>query len=306
MKAAHPKVSWEKLCDLFDMSRQAYYQYHERATETAFQAEIILKEVKALRKDQRRVGTRKLLLHLKDVLERHSIKMGRDALFDLLRDHKLLVRRRKRKMKTTDSNHPWRRYPNLIKLLKPQKANQLWVSDITYFDTDEGFVYIFLITDAYSHKVVGYCTSLSLEAGAALAALQMALAQLEENQHPFHHSDRGSQYCSNDYVALLKNNQLPVSMTENGDPWENAIAERINGILKNELLPEHVATKEEAIRHIHYFVDVYNKVRLHSSVNNLTPQQAHLKTGELRNLWKIRDSEKSGSTPTYKVQFVER
>lgn len=297
MKAAHPGVSREKLCALFGISRQAYHQHRERASAAALEADIVLQEVRALRKDQRRAGTRKLLVHLQDVLERHGIKMGRDALFNLLREHNLLVRRRRRKAKTTDSSHPWHKYPNLIKSFTPLKANQLWVSDITYLDTDEGFVYLFLITDAYSHKIVGYCVSFNLEAGAALAALQMALAQLEEGQRPIHHSDRGSQYCSNDYTALLNEHKLPISMTENGDPWENAIAERINGILKNDLLPERIATKGEAVAFVHHFVGIYNNVRLHSSVENLTPQQAHRKTGELRNLWKKQGPEKAESVP---------
>jgi putative transposase len=297
MKAAHPRVSRGELCGLFGISRQAYHQYCERATEKAFKTDIVLREVKELRKDQRRVGTRKLLVHLEGVLERHSIKMGRDALFDLLRKHNLLIRRRKRKAKTTDSTHPWRKYPNLIKSFKPNKTNQLWVSDITYVTTEEGFVYLFLITDAYSHKVVGYCPSFTLEAGAALAALRMALAQLKEGEKPIHHSDRGSQYCCIDYVALLNKPRLSISMTENSDPWENAIAERINGILKNDLLPERMVSKKEAIGYIHYYIDIYNNVRLHSSVDNLTPQQAHLKTGELRKLWKKESPEKSEFTP---------
>lgn len=297
MKAAHPGVSREKLCDLFGISRQAYHQHREHASKAAFEADIVLRAVKELRKDQRRVGTRKLLLHLKDVLGRHGIKMGRDALFDLLREHNLLVRRRRCKAKTTDSSHPWRKYPNLVKSFKPLKANQLWVSDITYLDTGEGFVYLFLITDAYSHKIVGYCVSFNLEAGAALAALQMALAQLGEGQRPIHHSDRGSQYCSNGYTALLNDYKLPISMTENGDPWDNAIAERINGILKNDLLPEHIGAKNDAVALVAHFVGIYNNVRLHSSVENLTPQQAHEKNGELRNLWKKQHPEKSEPVP---------
>jgi putative transposase len=297
MKAVYPQVCREKLCRLFGISRQAYYQYCERAAGNAFEATIVLKEVKALRQDQRRVGTRKLLVHLKDVLERHSIKLGRDALFNLLREHGLLIRRRHCKVKTTDSHHPWRRYPNLIKEFTPEKANQLWVGDITYLETGEGFVYLFLITDAYSHKVVGYCPSLTLEAGAAMAALRMALQQLNEGEQPIHHSDRGSQYCSTDYTALLSLHGLSISMTENGDPYENAVAERINGILKNELIPERIATKNDAIGHIHYFVNIYNNVRLHNSVDNLTPQEAHLKNGELRKLWKKRPPVKTGFNP---------
>ncbi|GIV31545.1 MAG: transposase [Saprospiraceae bacterium] len=297
MKATNPKVSWGKLCDLFGISRQAYYQRLNQEIKTAFEAEIVLKEVKELRKDQRRVGTRKLYIHLQDVLRQHGIKMGRDALFDLLREHGLLVRQRKRRIKTTDSNHPWRKYPNLIKSFEPNGANQLWVCDITYLYTDEGFVYLFLITDAYSHKVVGYHTSFNMEATSALAALRMALNQLEEGQTPFHHSDRGSQYCSDIYTALLKKNSLPISMTENGDPWENAVAERINGILKNDLLPEKISTKSEAVDLVHYFVRVYNSIRLHSSVENLTPDEAHERTGELCRLWKKERSEKSESVP---------
>lgn len=297
MKAANPRVGRENLCELFGISRQAYYQYRERAAENAFEAAIVLKEVNALRQDQRRVGTRKLHIHLKDVLERHSIKLGRDALFNLLREHGLLIRRRRCKVRTTDSHHPWRKYPNLIKEFNPAKANQLWVSDITYLETDEGFVYLFLITDAYSHKVVGYCPSLTLEAGAAIAALRMALQQLNEDEQPIHHSDRGSQYCSTDYTALLNLHGLPISMTENGDPYENPVAERINGILKNELIPERIATKIEAIEHIHYFVNIYNNVRLHNSVDNLTPQEAHLKNGELRKLWKKGSPVKTGFNP---------
>lgn len=297
MKAMHPKVSRDKLCDSFGISRQAYYQQSSRQMQAALAAEIVLKEVRELRKDQRRVGARNLHIHLQEVFARHGIKMGRDALFNLLRKHDLLVRRCKRRVKTTDSNHPFLKYPNLIKSFQPQGANQLWVSDITYLYTDEGFVYLFLITDAYSHKVVGYHTSFNMEATSAVAALRMALNQLEEGQRPIHHSDRGSQYCSDIYTTLLNDHGLPISMTENGDPWENPVAERINGILKNDLLPEKISTKGEAVELMYHFVKVYNNVRFHSSVEKLTPQQAHKRTGELLNLWKKKGSKKSESAP---------
>lgn len=296
MKTEHLKVSRGELCDMFGISRQAYYQQRHRKSKAAFEAEIVLNEVIKLRKDQRRIGTRKLYIHLKEVFERHGIKMGRDALFDLLGKHDLLVRRRRRKVKTTDSKHPWRKYPNLIKSYQPRGANQLWVSDITYLDTDEGFVYLFLITDAYSRKVVGYHTSFNMEAASALAALRMALKQLEQGQKPIHHSDRGSQYCSYDYTAVLKENSLPISMTENGDPWDNALAERLNGIVKNDLLPEKICTKSEAVELVRHYIHVYNSVRLHSSVENLTPDQAHERTGPLRRFWQKKNSEKSESS----------
>lgn len=278
---------------MFGISRQAYYQHNERKSRKAFAEEVILKEVKRIRSDQRRVGTRKLHLHLRPILARHGIRIGRDALFDLLRSHDMLVRRRKRRVKTTDSNHSWRKYPNLIKEFEPDGPNQLWVSDITYLDTDEGFVYLFLITDAYSHKIVGYHSSYNMEASSALAALRMAMSQLEAGQRPIHHSDRGSQYCSSMYTAMLHQHGMGISMTENGDPWENAVAERINGILKQELLPEHIETKRQAVASVHYYVNVYNTVRLHSSVENLTPEQAHRRSGPLRKLWKKRSSEKA-------------
>ena len=292
MKTEHPKVSRGNLCDMFGVSRQAYYQHRQRKSKAAFEAEVVLNEVIKLRKDQRRIGTRKLYIHLKEVIERHGIKMGRDALFDLLREHNMLVRRRRRKVKTTDSAHPWRKYPNLTKTYQPNGPNQLWVSDITYLDTDEGFVYLFLIADAYSRKVVGYHTSFNMEAVSALAALRMALKQLDKGQKPIHHSDRGSQYCSYEYTAVLKENSLPISMSENGDPWENALAERLNGILKNDLLPEKISTKCEALELVHHYIKIYNSVRLHSSVENLTPDQAHKRTGPLRRLWQKENSEK--------------
>jgi putative transposase len=286
MKAAHPKISLEVLCGLFGISRQGYHQYRANAVTEAMEETIILNMVREYRKDQRKVGCRKLLLHLTPILAKQGIEIGRDALFDLLRAHSLLVRRRRRKAQTTDSNHPYRKYKNLIKSFKPLKANQLWVSDITYVDTDEGFVYLFLITDDYSHKIVGYHPSLTLEATSAIAALQMALRQISVGEKAIHHSDRGSQYCSGDYVALLNKYELPISMTETSDPCDNPVAERVNGILKNDLMPEKILTKKSAIESIHYFIDIYNRVRLHSTVDMLTPNQAHLKTGHLTNRWK--------------------
>ena len=274
------------LCDLFGISRQAYHQYRGNAMEQAMQETIILNAVRECRTDQRTLGCRKLLLHITPLLARLGIGIGRDALFELLREHCLLVRRRRRKAQTTDSNHPYRKYKNLIKPFTPLKANQLWVSDITYIDTGEGFFHLFLITDAYSHKIVGYCPSLTLEASSAVAALQMALLGLLPGERPIHHSDRGSQYCSATYVALLKRHKLPISMTESSDPCDNAIAERVNGIFKNELMPENIPTKQSGFESTHYFINIYNDVRLHSSVDMLTPNVAHHKTGPLKNHWR--------------------
>lgn len=286
MKATHPRVSVDELCELFGYSRQAWYAHKKHEGQKALQEEIVIQLVKGFRKKQPKVGTRKLLIHLQESLESNGIKMGRDALFDLLGREKLLIRRRKKKVVTTDSDHPYRKYPNLIKDFIPLKANELWVCDITYVETAEGFVYLFLITDAYSHKVVGYQVAESLEARWAKTALQQALAQRTSDQPLFHHSDRGSQYCSYDYVDLLNKHHISISMTENGDPYENAMAERINGIIKNELLPDHIPSKQAARKFIEQAIETYNHVRLHSSVNMLTPAIAHTHTGIINKCWK--------------------
>lgn len=287
MKQRHPSARLAELCGLFGISRQAWHQHHKAAGNTALEAEIVIQEVRFFRKKQPRVGTRKLLHHLSERLILHDIKLGRDKLFELLRGFDMLVRRRRRKTKTTDSNHPYRKYPNLVKELNLLKANELWVSDITYTDTDEGFVYLFLITDAYSHKIVGYALSESLAAAAGLVALRMALRQLPEGHHRLvHHSDRGVQYCAYDYTDVLAANHIRISMTENSDPRENAIAERVNGILKGELLPEQMVSKYQAKRLVEEAITTYNDIRLHSSVDYLTPSQAHLRTGRLTNRWK--------------------
>jgi putative transposase len=214
--------------------------------------------------------------------------MGRDALFDLLAAHHLLVRKKKRKVYTTQSFHWLRKYPNCIKEVVPNKVNEVWVSDITYYRTKKGFVYISFITDAYSRKIVGYHAADTLEAVHTLSALKMAL---KENQHPLngliHHSDRGVQYCSYDYVKLLQDNNIIISMTENGDPLENAIAERINGIMKQEYLEHHmVSTKEEVMGLLINSVRSYNNLRPHMSCNMLPPEFVHQNNLEVERTWK--------------------
>lgn len=288
MKGRHASTSMSVLCGLLGLSRQAYYQQLSGVSRELLEQEIILKEVHAVRKFQPKVGVRKLFLHLEAPLQRHGIQIGRDALFKLLRDNYLLVRRRKRRKNTTDSNHSFKKHPNLIKDFIPMKANELWVSDITYVDTVEGFVYLFLITDAYSHKIVGYTVSDTLEARGAVLALRMALASRKTDHQLIHHSDRGVQYCCHAYIGCLKEEHraISVSMTENGDPYENALAERVNGILKTELLPEFLHSKTEAKTVIDRAIQTYNTLRLHSSVDMLTPLEAHEKTGELKKHWK--------------------
>jgi putative transposase len=306
MKEVRPLNSMDSLCGLFGITRQAYYQYQNREGKQALVDEIVLKIVRDFRQYQPKVGVRKLYLHLVEPLLRHGISIGRDALFDLLRKHNMLVRRRKRRHITTNSNHPYRKYPNLIKEFIPLRANELWVSDITYLETQDGVMYLSLITDAYSHKIVGWHLSQTLETKGPLRALQMALLQ-RTTKHPLiHHSDRGVQYCSHDYTNLLNhpNNQIKISMTETGDPRENPVAERLNGILKNELLPSVLASKQHAQSAIEQSVKTYNQVRLHNSVNDMTPQQAHQQQGLIVNKWKPKNpTSKQSSSFTGKDQI---
>lgn len=291
MKEVYPMQHMEALCGLFGITRQAWYQHQKHEGQQALEHEVVLKIVKEFRLAQPKVGVRKLYLHLVEPLLRHEIKIGRDALFDLLRQQGMLVRRRKRKHITTDSNHPYKKYPNLIKSLIPLRANELWVSDITYIETKEGFLYLSLITDAYSHKIVGWHLSETLETKGPLLALIKALAQRTTKHALIHHSDRGVQYCSHDYTNLLdgSSNTIKISMTENGDPYENALAERVNGILKVEFLPTVLDSKHHAVDLVGQSIKTYNEVRLHSSINFMTPQQAHLKEGLLTKRWKSKN-----------------
>lgn len=289
MRQSHPKESLSVLCALFGVSRQAYYEAKAHETKTSIAHMIVLTLVKDLRNTIPMIGTRKLLFMLTGELENHSIKMGRDQLFDLLRFHGLLMRRRKRMVKTTNSHHWLKKYPNLTKELLLESPEQLWVSDITYIRTLQGFSYLSLITDAYSRKIVGYSLFQTLETTGPLEALVMAIAG-RERITPFilvHHSDRGVQYCCSEYVEILTAQKIAISMTQSGSPYENALAERVNGIIKNDFYPKRVyQNHQEASRAIDKIIKAYNELRPHSSVNYLTPDQAHLREGAIEKRWK--------------------
>ena len=237
------------------------------------------------------MGGRKLYELLEPFMLEHQIKMGRDALFNVLATHNLLVKRRKRRVYTTQSFHWLRKYPNHIRDFIPRASNQLWVSDITYWKTDAGYLYISLITDAYSRKIVGYQVAETLESVETLHALKMALDDNKGSiDQLIHHSDRGIQYCSGVYVSLLKKHGIMISMTENGDPLENAIAERVNGIIKNEYLDGYeVNTLHVAKQLLDRVIEVYNNERPHMSLGNLTPNQVHENPSiNVENIWKKR------------------
>ena len=284
MKREHAKVNLSTLCELFGKSRQAYYQSKQQLYKKHSEQSIILEAVRRIRKKMPRLGSRKLLVKLLE----QGFSIGRDALFDLLRDNYLLVRRKRSRVRTTHSYHLYKKYPNLIKGLLVSRPGQLWVSDITYIETVQGFVYLFLITDAYSRKIIGFKIADSLEAKHAVEALQMALQQLHSSaKNLIHHSDRGVQYCCQDYVEILENKEIRISMTESGDPLENAIAERVNGILKVEwIYDQKFQNLMQAQGYIKQIIAIYNKERPHTSIDMLTPDQAHKRAGELQRKWK--------------------
>lgn len=290
MRQKHPHVGLGELCALFGVTRQAYYDALHHAEKTTIANIIVLTLVKEIRSIMPLLGTRKLLYLLEPQLIEHGIKMGRDQLFDLLRLHGLIIRRRKRSVRTTDSNHIYKRYPNLIKGLIINAPEQLWVSDITYIRTIEGFSYLSLITDAYSHKIVGHALHPTLEATGCLKALEMAISTWK-HESPFyliHHSDRGIQYCCSEYTEILQRFGIAISMTQSGSPYDNALAERVNGILKNEFYSKRIyQNHKDASKHISRIIDIYNKKRPHGSIDYLTPGKVHDSlSGPIPKRWK--------------------
>ena len=289
MKAHYPNLGLARICVLFGVTRQAYYQYQWSFMEQSTEDTLLLILIKEIRYRHPRLGGRKLYELLQQSLLEHQIKMGRDALFDLLSRYGLLVRKRKRRIYTTQSFHHYKKHSNLIKNKPmPIKANEIWVSYITYLKTANGFVYVSFITDAYSRKIVGYYVADTLEAVHSIEALKMALSSFTEPlPNLIHHSDRGVQYCCDAYVKMLEGHQVQISMTESGDPLDNAIAERVNGILKDEyLLNKQILNLIDAEKELSKSVKMYNTERPHMSINMLTPDEAHQKTGEIKRVWK--------------------
>jgi putative transposase len=277
MKDRYRHISLSRFCRLLGITRQAYYQHFWEVEFKTTEESLVLSEVVKIRKKHKHMGGRKLLEKLDSFMVEHKIKMGRDAFFDLLQANGLLVRRKKRRIFTTQSSHWYRKYPNKIKGLTPDRPNQLWVSDITYWKIENGNVYISLITDAFSRKIVGYHVADTLDAIETVQALENALEELKEKPTGLvHHSDRGLQYCSTAYVNILKDHDIEISMTENGDPYENALAERVNGILKEEYLYDYsVSTLNQAQQVLDLVIGLYNEDRPHMSCNYKTPEFVH-------------------------------
>ena len=233
-----------------------------------------------------RLGTRKLHHLLKEGFSRDGIAVGRDGLFRLLREKDLLVGKKRRYTKTTDSRHWMRRYPDLVKGLELQRPEQLWVADITYLSLSSGYSYLHLITDAYSKKIMGYHVSQTLAASSTIKALEGALKHRNYNDQLTHHSDRGLQYCSSQYTQLLGQHGVRISMTEDGSPYDNAIAERVNGILKDEFGLDGVfTTHAEAVNQVMESVKIYNTQRPHISNSMLTPDEMHRQMSLVPRKW---------------------
>ncbi len=288
IKDSYPHVGLGRICRLLGITRQAHYKNLRYQRKTIAEDHITLQLISAIRKDHPRMGGRKLYFMIKEDINRLNIKIGRDALFDLLASEHLLVQRRKRKHITTNSNHWYRKYPNLIKNLVPDGPDQIWVSDITYIKTKQEFLYLFLITDAYSKKILGYRLAKNLDSIHAVNSLQDAIKNTcQPISGLIHHSDRGIQYCSKEYTDLLNKHAISISMTENGDPLENPIAERINGILKDEYLNDKINNHSNLdIIELSNDIEKYNTLRPHLSCEMLTPQEAHKAKGNLKRMWK--------------------
>jgi len=266
------KASISEICLCFGLTRDAYYKFFKRRKKRDAIALKVVKLVKEERKDQPRVGTRKLYeaLHALFILE--NLKVGRDKLFDILREEEMLIRRKKASCKTTNSYHRFHKYNNLIKDMDINAPNKVWASDITYIRTISGFCYLALITDMYSRKIVGYDISDSLELAGCLRALKRALRTARPAAGLVHHSDRGIQYCSNQYVSELDKRKIRISMTEENHCYENAMAERVNGILKDEFyLDQCFFSTDHACIAAKNAIEIYNSKRLHLSLGYKTP-----------------------------------
>ncbi len=260
------------------ISRQAYYQRNRAADRRSHQDRQVAQFVRQLRMRQPRLGTRKLHFLLQNQAEA-GLRVGRDRLFRVLAEHRLLVLPKRAYHKTTHSFHRFYRHPNLLKpgpqQVQPQAPERVWVADITYLPSHSGPLYLSLVTDAYSRKIVGHHVHEGLHAESVARAFSLALQQRRTRHALVHHSDRGIQYCSAHYQRLHAQHGVTCSMTDGYDCYQNALAERVNGILKNELLTHTPAHLEQARRMVREAVDIYNRERPHQALQYKTPDAVH-------------------------------
>lgn len=286
------------------MSKQAYYKYKDHFNIDLILSRFVLEYVEAVREEDPAIGGEKLwYMYCSYFGDKYSL--GRDAFLTILRTHGLLLRKKSSRCKTTDSSHGLPLYPDLIKDLHITRPFQVWVSDITYIRMRDDFCFLSLVTDAYNREILGYCVGPTLETCHTLEAFEQTLCKAKaagaDLSNLIHHSDRGCQYASYAYTSVLKENGIKISMTESGDPKDNAIAERVNGILKTEFLNHHEFEDIEQVRvAVNGAVEFYNTRRPHRSLDMLTPRQAAQKTGTIDKRWisykdKYRDTE--GGSP---------
>lgn len=265
-------LSIAKACRFLGISRQAYYQHHTRCLKRVKYEARVVQFVRSERMLQPRIGTRKLQY----LMQAHAMNIGRDRLFCLLRHNRLLVAPKRAYHKTTNSHHRFRRHPNLIKEgFVAQRPNQLWVADITYLPTSAGESYLSLVTDAYSRKIVGYSLDDNMKTVSVKRAFHDALMNRHSGEKLIHHSDRGIQYCSAEYQRLHEKYGVSCSMTDGYDCYQNALAERVNGILKNEYLLSKPKDLNEARKMVRESINIYNNRRPHLSLKYKTPDEVH-------------------------------
>jgi putative transposase len=280
------------MCSQFGYSKQAYYKQLRQIDEKANEEAVVVGLIKQKREIWKRGSGRNLHQCLKKDLAQRQIKMGRDKFFDLLRRNGLLVKPKRIRAKTTCSYHHFNKYKNLIEGAVPLRCNEIWVSDITYvwLKQEDSFCYLSLITDLYSRKIVGHCVHEDLSVTGSLDALKMALGQRKgKDGLLIHHSDRGVQYCCHAYVQLLQKNKVHISMTQTGDPLENAVAERVNRTIKEEFTDDrelNFSDVAEAKQEVKKFITFYNQQRPHRSIEWWTPNEAHQRKGRLKRVWK--------------------
>lgn len=270
------KISTAALCKKTGMSRQNFYKGRKQRDRYKVDAALIVELVRAERAIQPRLGGKKLYVLLKPKLQEAGIEVGRDRFFKVLAEQGLLLEPLPKAPRTTNSRHSLPVFRNLVTEMELSGPNQAWVSDITYIRTDEGFLYLSLITDAWSRKIVGYHAGDTLETEGCLRALERAVKELVERMFPVHHSDRGCQYCSHVYTGRLRDYGLGISMTDKMHCYENAKAERVNGILKQEYyLGGCFRTKKQAVEAVEQAVCLYNTRRPHLALKYKTPETVH-------------------------------
>jgi putative transposase len=285
MSKKHPHVGMHRLSGLFGVSRQAWYKALARQEQKDLEEGIIIWEVGVIRSKMPKIGSKKLHheLERRGIYQRWSIKMGRDKLNEVLSKYGLLNKKERKRAKTTNSNHPFRKYSDLLKGRIITGVNQGWASDITYIPIWQGFSYLSLITDVCSRKIVGWHLSKDLSAKGCAEALKKAITQAKRSKAKVdfealvHHSDRGIQYCSHEYTGLLKAEKIRISMTQSGDPYDNALAERMNRIIKEEFLENRAfKSHQEAYRAIEQAIQIYNSQYPHGSLDYKTPNEVHV------------------------------